>query len=146
MMLSSDTSSFSLSRKKVVRFDNGIESIHLKVVHVDPFLINYDVYIENDRIKISTGKDERKVISQQYVDYIFDNFKRVDISQLEDLYSSEESENRILDLDIEYDNGRKKHSRIIGEEHPDELKLALLPIIYAADFINRKEYWSEIIK
>jgi hypothetical protein len=145
-MLSSDTSSFSLSRKKVVRFDNGIESIHLKVVHVDPFLINYDVYIENDRIKISTGKDERKVISQQYVDYIFDNFKRVDISQLEDLYSSEESENRILDLDIEYDNGRKKHSRIIGEEHPDELKLALLPIIYAADFINRKEYWSEIIK
>lgn len=146
MILSSDTSSFSLYKKKIVRFDNGIVSIHLKVVHVDPFLINYDVYVEKDRIKVSTGKNERKVISQRYVDYIFDNFRRVNVSQLQDLYSTEESGNRILELDIEYDNGKRKHSRIIGEEHPDELKLALLPIIYAGDFINHKEYWSGIVK
>lgn len=146
MILSSDTSSFFLFRKKVIQFDNGIESIHLKVVHVDPFLIDYDVYVENDRIKVSSGRGERKAISQQYVDYIFENFNRVNVSQLQDVYSSEESENRILELEIKYANGREKHSRIIGNDYPNELKLALLPVIYANDFINHRQYWSEVFE
>lgn len=146
MILSSDTSIYSLTRKRVAQFDNGIERIHLKIVHVDPFLINYDVYVENDKIKVSSGKNKEKAISQQYVDYIFDNFKRVDVSKLLDVYNSEESENRILELDIEYNNGKEKHLRIIGEEYPVELKLALLPIIYARDFVDHRDYWSQIVE
>lgn len=147
MTLSSDTLSFSLFRRKTVRFDNRIESIHLKVVDVDPFLINYDVYVENDRIKIvSNNKEEKKAILRQYIDYLFENFNRVDVSQLPEVFDPAESENRILELDIEYGDGERKHSRIIGNDHPDQLKLALLPIIYASDFINHRQYWSEIFK
>jgi hypothetical protein len=141
MVLSAGSRSFGLYKKQTAYYNNAIQYVHLSVIDVDQYFVYYEVYIENDRIKVVKDKREIKAISSSYVNYIFKNFDRVDVSQLKELYNSEVSTNRILELDVHYGDGKQKYSRIIGVDHPDELKLALLPVIYAGDFINHKDCW-----
>lgn len=146
MTLTAGREIHSLVRKKKHSIPNNIKSIHLKVLDVDPFLIDYEVHVESDRIKVISDSAGQEVTSKKYVDYILKGFDQISVSDIKAVYSSETSENRILELDIEFEKGKKVHSRIIGNNYPDELKLALLPVIYAGDFINHKQYWSEIDK
>jgi len=143
ILLTADSDAYALVRKTSRSAPNAVKSIHLKVFDPDPFLVRYEVHVKNDRIEIISDSSKQAITAKQYVDHILKGFNQVRLREIRTRYLSEFSENRILELDIEFQDGRKMHSEIIGNNYPPDLKLALIPIIYAGDFIKYGQHWPE---
>jgi hypothetical protein len=61
---------------------------------------------------------------------ICNGFDYLDVTQLRTHYKAPESDARIIDLEIGLNDGRVIKSQIEDVEYPDELKLALIPVIF----------------
>lgn len=130
-----------LYRKNIHRYDNEIKSIYLQIHDVN--LFGSEIVIKDSLFSVEGTNIKEKFYSKAYADYIFQGFRSLDIDKLKKMYVSTSSENRVIELDFEYKKRKTKHIKIIGRDYPDELKMALLPLIYAGDFIKYKECWLQ---
>jgi hypothetical protein len=100
--------------------------------------INYDVtYSKDDKLifqqlsnkepnlRSKTFKLEAGTFSE-----ICKGFSRFDFTKLKNVYPSKESEVEIKEMIIELQDGRLIKSHLENDDYPEELRLALIPVLY----------------
>lgn len=141
-----------LTRSKAIGNVKPCNLKHLKVHiygqgdEVDLFKVNYSVvYSEDDKLvyeDLSPHNSYRKLIfnlKKGTFELICSGFDDVDISKLKPIYESRLSETTTIELEVTFDNGKIARTILQNEDYPDELRLALIPVLFTHQALVHKE-------
>jgi hypothetical protein len=113
---------------------------------VDLFKVNYSVtYSADDKLiyeDLSPQNSYQKLtfnLKNGTFAQICSGFNEVNISELKPIYESRLSETTTIDLEITFDNGKIARTILQNEDYPDELRLALIPVLFTHQALVHKE-------
>lgn len=113
---------------------------------VDLFKVNYSVaYSEDDKLvyeDLSPHSSYRKLtfsLKEGTFEQICSGFDNVDILKLKPFYESHLSETTTIELEITLDDGKIARTILQNEDYPNELRLALIPVLFTHQALVHKE-------
>lgn len=131
---------------------SDIELVHAHVYDggglTSLYKINYSVtYLMNDSMIYRGHNDKGDIFKTKLKDGTFRSICRgfgfIDLEKLDPVYSTIKSEFLTIDVQIGLKDGKTINTQILGDGGPDELGLALVPILYTH---QNKMYGTSIPK
>jgi hypothetical protein len=104
---------------------------------IDLFKINYKVmFLKDDKLlfeDLSPQNDYKKTmftLKSGTFNKLCDGFKNINIPSLKPVYETRISEINVVQLEIGFIGGKVYRSELQNDDYPDELRLALVPVLY----------------